>query len=87
MNTERRKIFELFEKNKEFADSAVKHGIEQNRKDDAEIKLTGKNGKPIKGVKIKVNQKTHDFRFGANIFMLDELETEEKNEPAEDPDL
>ena len=80
MNTERRKIFELFEKNKEFADSAVKNGIEQNRKDDAEIKLTDKNGKPIKGVKIKVNQKTHDFRFGANIFMLDELETEEKNE-------
>ena len=31
-------------------------------------------------LEIKAKQKSHEFRFGANLFMLDELETEEKNE-------
>jgi len=44
------------------------------------VTVVDKEGTPIPNAKIKLIQKSHEFRFGANIFMLDELETEEKNE-------
>ena len=78
--SERRKILDLFEEQKDFWEARVASGIEQHRKGDGMIKLVDKNGKPLSGVKVKLKQKSHQFRFGANIFMLDELETEEKNE-------
>ena len=78
--SERRKILDLFEEQKDFWEARVASGIEQHRKGDGRIKLVDKNGKPLSGVKAKLTQKSHQFRFGANIFMLDELETDEKNE-------
>ena len=42
--------------------------------------FTDKDGNPIKDVTGKAVQKSHEFRFGANLFMLDELETKEKND-------
>ena len=78
--SERRKILDLFEEQKDFWEARVASGIEQHRKGDGRIKLVDKNGKPLSGVKVKLTQKSHQFRFGANIFMLDELETDEKNE-------
>ena len=77
---ERRKVLDLFDEQKDFVEEKVACGIEKYRKGDAKITVTDENGKPIPNAKIKVKQKTHEFRFGANIFMLDELETEEKNE-------
>lgn len=77
---DRRKIFELFDEYKNYTDERVKNGIEKNRKGDAFIKVTDKDGNPLKNVKIEVKQLNHEFKYGANIFMLDELETEEKNE-------
>lgn len=77
---ERRKILDLFEAQKDFWEARVATGIEQHRKGDGTIKLIDKNGKPLSGVTVKLKQKSHQFRFGANIFMLDELETDEKNE-------
>ncbi len=77
---DRRKIMDLFEAQKERTDKRVAEGIEKYRKGDAQITVTDKNGKPLQDVTIKVNQKSHEFRFGANIFMLDELESDEKNE-------
>ena len=77
---DRKKILELFEEQKEYTDKRISEGIEKYRKGNAEIIVTDKNGKAVPDVKIKAVQKTHEFRFGANIFMLDELETDEKNE-------
>ncbi len=77
---ERRKILDLFEEQKDLVEERVSSGIEQHRKGNGIIKLIDKNGAPVAGAKIKLTQKNHQFRFGANIFMLDELETEEKNE-------
>ena len=38
------------------------------------------SGKPVpRRERSVLRQKTHDFGYGANIFMLDEFETEEKN--------
>ncbi len=77
---DRRKVFELFDKYNEWTESKVNSGIELYRKGLAEIKVTDSDGKPIKGAKVSVKQKSHDFKYGANMFMLDELETSEKNE-------
>lgn len=73
-------IFVNFNKYKEETEERVKNGIELNRKGFANIKLVDKNGKPVAGKKIKAEQKKHEFLHGSNIFMLDELESEEKNE-------
>jgi len=78
--SERRKIFDLFEEQKDFADAKVAEGIEKYRKGDATVTVVDGQGDPVSGAQIRVNQKNHEFRFGANIFMLDELETPEKNE-------
>lgn len=78
--SERRKVLELFEEQKEFLDTTVAQNIERYRKGDAKITVTDEKGNAIPNAEIKVKQLSHEFRFGANIFMLDELETEEKNE-------
>ena len=76
----RKKILELFDEQKELIDKKVSDGIEKYRKGDGKVKVIDKSGAPLPNVKIKLTQMSHEFRFGANIFMLDELETEEKNE-------
>jgi GH35 family endo-1,4-beta-xylanase len=78
--TDRRKIFDLFELYSEETKQRVAEGIERHRKGDAKLKVVDGNGNPLSNVKIKINQTSHAFRFGSNIFMLDELETEEKND-------
>ena len=77
--SDRRKVLDRFEAQKNFTDETVKNGIEKYRKGNAEIFLTDKDGKPISDAEITVVQKDHEFRFGANLFMFDELESEEKN--------
>lgn len=76
--SERRKIFEKFEQQKNITKQLVEAGIERNRKGTIVLEVL-KEGKPVQNVNIHLNQKTHEFKYGANIFMLDELETEEKN--------
>lgn len=77
---DRRKVLELFEQQKEYTDKRISEGIEKHRKGNVEIIITDENGCPVPGVFVKAKQKSHEFRFGANLFMLDELESEEKNE-------
>lgn len=77
---DRRNIMELFDEQKEYLDKRVAEGIEKNRKGKVKIKVTDGFGKALPNVEIKVRQTNHEFRFGANIFMLDQLESEQKNE-------
>lgn len=69
-----------FNKYRDYMEDRVNAGIEQNRKGFCAVELCDADGKPVTNAKIKAVQKDHEFRFGANIFMLDELETEEKNQ-------
>lgn len=78
--SERSKIFESFEKYKDYTDERVKGGIEKYRKGDINIKVTDADGKSVKNAKITLKQTNHEFKHGANLFMLDEFDTEEKNE-------
>ena len=78
--TDRRKVLELFEKQKGYMEDRITSGIETHRKGYAKIVIKDKDGNVVPDVKIIAKQKSHEFKFGANIFMLDELETKEKND-------
>ena len=67
------------EKDREFLDTVVNENIEKYRKGSCRLLVTDENGAPMPNAKVRVNQLSHEFKFGANIFMLDELETDEKN--------
>ena len=64
--------------------SRIEKGIEQNRKGDCRVRLIDKDGKPLSGARVKVKQSSHEFRYGANIFMLDEFGDEALNKTYRD---
>lgn len=78
--SDRRKVLDLFEEQNDTWRKRAAEGIEHYRKGDGRITVVDKEGKPVSNVKIKLKQTNHEFRFGANLFMLDELESETKNE-------
>ena len=77
---DREKILKPFIDNSFYMKSRTRDGIEAYRKGDAYLAIRNAAGEKVTGAKVNIRQKTHDFLFGANIFMLDELETEEKND-------
>ena len=77
---DRRKVLELFDEQEASWKQRSAEGIERYRKGNGRITVVDKEGTPVSNAKIKLTQTNHEFRFGANLFMLDELESEEKNE-------
>ena len=79
----KQEIREVWFKEIEAQREATKHrcerDIEKYRKGDKKIVLKNKDGKPLANKKVTVHQKSHDFNFGANIFMLDEFSEEKDN--------
>jgi len=69
-----------YERNRDQVDERIRDGIERHRKDAATLRVVDGSGAPVAGAKVSVVQRRHDFRLGCNLFLLDELETEEKNE-------
>ena len=47
-------------------DATFDAGIEKNRKADATIRVVDRDGRPVPGVNLSLNQRTHDFNFGCN---------------------
>ena len=77
---EKRELYmKAYNEHKDEVDARIADGIEKNRKGWCKVRLTDENGKPVAGKKIKLTQKTHDFKYGANIFMLDEFKDEADN--------
>ena len=68
-----------FDEHRDFMETVVKPNIEIYRKGACKLTVTAKDGTPISGARVILHQKNHAFRYGANIFMLDEFENEEKN--------
>lgn len=71
--------FQKYEQNKEAIDLRIQKGIEENRKGNCRIRFTDESGNPYVNQNVKITQLTHDFKVGANIFLLDELESSEAN--------
>lgn len=74
------KAYSILQSDKEFIDCKINCGIENNRKGNLNLELTLPDGRPLGNTKLRIKQIGHEFRFGANLFLLDELETVEKNE-------
>lgn len=78
---EKRKIWlGMFENQKDLMEGRVKRDIEKYRKGDCRLKVLDEQGEPICGQKIRVQQKNHDFKFGTHLFLIDQFDTEEKNQ-------
>ena len=80
MMSSRKDVLKLFREQEDFMRDRVNSGIEKYRKGDCLIELTDKYGNAIKNAKISVSHNKHEFKFGANLFCLDQFETEEKNQ-------
>ena len=78
--TERKEVLRFFEENEDFFKTTVAGNIEQYRKGTMKLAILDENGHPVQSGKVRVKQKSHKFKFGANLFMLDELKTAEKNQ-------
>lgn len=61
---------------KELLCGRAKEAIEKHRKGYAKIRIVDGKGNPVAGKTVKLSQISHDFKYGANIFMLDEFESE-----------
>lgn len=57
----------------------IERDIEKHRKGDVTIEVVGEGGKPLANVTVEVRQRTHEFLFGCNLFVLDQLPTPELN--------
>ncbi len=68
-----------FDEQREVIGARIDDGIERNRKGDARVRVADASGAPVEGAVVEVEQVGHAFRFGTNIFMLDEFETSDKN--------
>lgn len=78
--TRREKVLKKFKEYEKETEERVRLGVEQNRKGFIKITVKDKDGNAVPNAKIEVKLKKHEFLYGANLFMLDELETAEKNE-------
>lgn len=76
---DRREILNSFEDNKDYINKRLSEGIEKNRKGKAVLKIVDEKGNIISNARVEIKQISHEFKYGANIFMLDEFECEEKN--------
>ena len=57
----------------------IENDTEQYRKADAVLCLVDAQGQPIDGANVRVEQQTHEFLFGCNLFVLGQLSTPELN--------
>ena len=77
---EARAIFlKSFRENEELYKSKLSD-IEKYRKGDKRIRILDEKGAPVLNKRVKITQNTHEFKYGANIFLLDEFPTKEENE-------
>lgn len=77
---ENRKIWlRALEESRDLMENEVLPSIERNRKGYCKLHFVDENGAPIVGKKVKITQESHDFKFGAHIFMLDGFGNEKDN--------
>ena len=72
-------LLKKFRAQEDVIEERLHHTIENDRKTKAVVQIVDGAGKPVSGAKVRVTLRDHDFKYGANLFMLDEFECEEKN--------
>ena len=76
---ERSEILKQLIEQKSYMEDRIKDGVSARRKGVFVHPRVNGRTDGLAGAKMTVRQKNHEFRHGANIFLLDELETGEKN--------
>jgi hypothetical protein len=59
--------------------AATRAAIEKHRKVDATIRILDAAGQPVPGVKVSIEQTSHEFLFGCNIYMFDRYREQDQN--------
>ncbi len=72
MKYDRDAVMRYFRESEEATDARVRAGIEANRKGDATLLFVDAEGRACERVHVKIRQKRHDFKHGANLFGLGE---------------
>lgn len=72
-------LLEPFEIRDPEVERRIEHGISTYRKSDVRLRLLDRSGKPVNGTSLEIRQQSHDFLFGANIFLLGGFDAPEKN--------
>ncbi len=75
----KRELAEAAEKREREIVAATEASIEKHRKADTKIRVVDAEGKPVIGVKIAIEQTSHEFLFGCNIYMFDRYRNEAQN--------
>ena len=65
-----------------FAEAGAR--IEQHRKEGVRIKILDVNGQPVGGAVVNLEQHSHEFLFGSNIFKWGKCRTDEENKAYND---
>ncbi len=68
-----------FDKYDYYLNQKLDRDIEENRKGQFVIRLTDKDGNGIENAEVRVRQLTHEFKFGASLFHLDQFPDSERN--------
>lgn len=79
MESRRSDVLRPFEEHRDYMNDRIASGIEKNRKGWFNVVVEDAEGHTIPGAHIELRQRTHDFRYGANLFMLDEFAEPERN--------
>jgi GH35 family endo-1,4-beta-xylanase len=62
----------------------IDDSTERCRKADAVVEVVDAQGNPVRDAKVKAEQRTHEFLFGCNLFVLGQLDTPELNRKYEE---
>ena len=60
--------------------SQARSAIDRHRTSDLTIRVLDQNGKPVSGVKVRLEQLQHDFLFGCNAFLVGHCATPDQEE-------
>ena len=74
----------LFDAQRDETEARVREGIERNRKGDFVLRIAASDGRPFERAHVKLVQRKHDFRYGANLFLLGEIGDERREALYED---
>ncbi len=80
----KRELAEAAERREREIVAATRAAIEKNRKADANIRVVDAAGHAVAGVKVSVEQISHEFLFGCNIYSFDRLPNESQNAALQD---
>jgi len=79
MSDQAEKIRALLQQDAEYYEDRAEREIERNRKGFFQLHLRDAQGNPLIGQTVTLKQKSHDFNFGCNSFMIGQYPEEERN--------